>query len=127
VPLALQTSLYKDDITSPLGEKEATTLLHQIPGWSIINNGCSLYKEYKFENAGKGIAFANKVSELAQQEGQKPDLRMLWENCKITIFSPQSLNLYIKDFIFAAKIDELYIEGWGWACTVSIQKQHIKP
>ncbi len=42
-----------------------------------------LYKKYKFSNFIKAMEFANKITEIAEQEAHHPDLTISWGACSV--------------------------------------------
>ena len=93
--------------TPPL-EKEATDkLLIQLErGWTINANG-HLQREYEFKNFMGPMQFANKIAEVAEQQGHHPDLKISWGKCGVEIWTHKINGLTESDFYLAAKIDEL--------------------
>ncbi len=51
------------------------------------------------------IQFANRVAEIAEQEGHHPDLTIAWGKCCIEIWTHKINGLTESDFILAAKIE----------------------
>lgn len=91
----------------PLNLQESQTFLDQLAkGWDI-NNAGHLYKNYEFSNFIDAMNFANKIAQVAEQEGHHPDLFISWGACKVEIWTHKIHGLTESDFILAAKIDEI--------------------
>jgi 4a-hydroxytetrahydrobiopterin dehydratase len=55
---------------------DASKLLEAIPGWKPFDEGRQIRKDWKAADFKLGIAFLNRVAELAEQEGHHPDLHL---------------------------------------------------
>ncbi len=75
-------------------------------GWKVMNEH-HLEKEFKFEDFREALAFANKVGELAEEQGHHPDLYVSWGKVRVTTWTHKVDGLTENDFILAAKIQEL--------------------
>lgn len=74
--------------------------------WKLNDLG-RLERSFSFENSSQPMAFANKITKLAGQEGQYPDLQVGWGKCGVEIWTHKVNGLTESDFILAAKIDAL--------------------
>lgn len=90
----------------PLNGEEIAKLLPELNGWEVINEH-HLTKHYKFENFLETLAFVNRVSELAEEQGHHPDFCFGYGKAQITIWTHKIDGLTESDFILAAKIDKL--------------------
>ncbi len=54
------------------------------------------------------MAFANKVADIAEEEGHHPDLYIACGNCKVEIWTHKISGLTESDFYFAAKADRAF-------------------
>jgi 4a-hydroxytetrahydrobiopterin dehydratase len=93
--------------TKPLTRPEFEVYLPQVSDWQIIND-LALQKEFVFKDFAEGVAFINKIANVAQEEGHHPDIK-LHDYKKVTIIlSTHAIGgLSINDFIMATKIDQL--------------------
>lgn len=93
---------------------EAASLLGSVPGWSIVQNGDRIRREWTVKHFRAGMAFFNKVAEVAEAEGHHPDLHLVgYRNVAIEIWTHAIGGLSENDFILAAKIDQLPVELKG--------------
>ena len=92
-----------------VSEQELPILLAQIPDWSAKSREGILMLEraYTFKNYKQAWAFANKVSELAEQEFHHPAILLEWGKVVVTWWSHSIKGLHRNDFICAAKTDRL--------------------
>jgi len=92
-----------------VSDDELGALLAQIPDWiPAVNDGVMmLEREYKFKNYKLAWAFANKVSELAEEEFHHPAILLEWGKVKVTWWTHAIKGLHKNDFICAAKTDQL--------------------
>ena len=91
-------------------EEEKTQLLPQIPEWEIINEGGieQLSRTYKFNNFILGMEFANRVGEIAEEEGHHPAILIEWGKVNVCWWTHKIKGLHKNDAIMAAKTDQLY-------------------
>ncbi|MEH0665071.1 4a-hydroxytetrahydrobiopterin dehydratase [Vibrio scophthalmi] len=92
---------------TPLGPEERRLLLTELEGWKIVDRDGipQLEKEYRFKNYQLAWAFANKVSQLAEEEFHHPSLLLEWGKVTVTWWSHSIKGLHQNDFICAAKCD----------------------
>jgi 4a-hydroxytetrahydrobiopterin dehydratase len=76
-------------------------------GWRLNANG-HLERAYAFDNFARAMAFANKVADVAEDEGHHPDLHIAWGVCKVEIWTHKISGLTESDFYFAAKADRAF-------------------
>ena len=89
----------------PMAKERAEALLRELDdGWRQDANG-HLERAYTFENFAQAMAFANKVADIAEDEGHHPDLHIAWGKCKVEIWTHKIGGLTESDFYFAAKAD----------------------
>ncbi len=87
---------------------QARQQLANLPGWTLTHEGQRIRKNWKVKNFLEGMAFFNRVAELAEAEGHHPDVHL--ENYRyawIEIWTHAIGGLSENDFILAAKIDQL--------------------
>ncbi|MBA3603539.1 MAG: 4a-hydroxytetrahydrobiopterin dehydratase [Parachlamydiaceae bacterium] len=90
-----------------LKENEIEALLTKLQsGWNIIN-GHHLEKKINFPNFVTGLAFTNKLGELAEKEGHHPNIYLTYGLVTVTIWTHKIGGLSKNDFILAAKCDKL--------------------
>ncbi|WP_165249904.1 4a-hydroxytetrahydrobiopterin dehydratase [Paludisphaera soli] len=95
----------------PLTAEESQALLRVVPGWNLAGDGKRIRREWKVRSFVAGLAFFEKVGELAEEEGHHPDLHLEgYRNVAIEITTHAIGGLTENDFILAAKIDEIPIE-----------------
>jgi 4a-hydroxytetrahydrobiopterin dehydratase len=90
----------------PLEGEELEALSRQVPEWEVVEEH-HLKREFRFGNFREALAFANRVGELAEEQGHHPDIAFGWGRAEITIFTHKIDGLTESDFILAAKVDRL--------------------
>ena len=92
-------------------EEVLRRLLSQIPEWNPeIRNGIMMLERiYIFKNYKLAWSFANKISELAEQESHHPAILLEWGKVTVTWWSHAIKGLHKNDFICAAKTDALRV------------------
>jgi len=89
----------------PLPEGRITELLAQLDeGWAL-NAAGHLLRTYPFSNFATAMAFANRVGDIAEDQGHHPDLHVGWGRCAIEIWTHKIDGLTESDFFLAAKAD----------------------
>jgi len=87
----------------PLSADASAARLAQVPGWEIA--GGRLRREYGFEAYLDGVAFANRVAELAEAADHHPDILIGYRRVTLTLISHDAGGLTDRDFDLAARID----------------------
>lgn len=90
----------------PLTAEEIEPLLEELKNWEVKDEK-RLLKEYKFDDFNSALKLANKIGDIAEQEGHHPDLLVRWGELKIELWTHRIDGLTESDFILAAKIDKL--------------------
>jgi 4a-hydroxytetrahydrobiopterin dehydratase len=72
--------------------------------WEVIEEH-HLEKTYKFDDWAQAMVFANKVSDIAEEQNHHPDLYIGWGTVKVQIWSHKIDGLTESDFVFAAKVE----------------------
>ncbi len=92
----------------PLSIEQARELLSSLdPGWSLGEDGKSIFQEYRFPAFARTIAFVNAVAWVATTEGHHPDMQVSYGHCVVQFTTHAIDGLSDNDFICAAKIDRL--------------------
>ena len=73
----------------------------------VANANQSIKRDFDFPDFKAGIAFANKVAALAEEENHHPDLHIYYSHVEIELSTHAIGGLSENDFILAAKIDDL--------------------
>ena len=88
----------------PLTHAEIQPLLAKVEGWRVENDK-RLIKKFEFDDFMGPMQFANRIAEIAEEEGHHPDLYVAWGKVEVTIWTHKIDGLTESDFILAAKID----------------------
>lgn len=89
----------------PMDPDQAAQMLAELDaGWSL-NEAGHLERTYTFSDFVEAMAFANRVGDIAEQEGHHPDLHVAWGKCGVEIWTHKINGLTESDFFFAAKAD----------------------
>jgi 4a-hydroxytetrahydrobiopterin dehydratase len=87
--------------------ERAEELLAQVPGWRLLGGGTKIERAFRFEDFASAMRFANRVADLAEQQGHHPDLAVGWGCCTVTTYTHKIGGLHENDFVLAAKVNEL--------------------
>jgi 4a-hydroxytetrahydrobiopterin dehydratase len=86
---------------------QAEEYLAQIPAWTLRDEASKIERTFKFNNFRAAMNFAQKVGELAEQEGHHPEITFGWGYCRVLFYTHKINGLHENDFIIAAKVDQL--------------------
>src|SRR5271163_3738442 len=89
-----------------LEEAEQKALLKELNEWKIDDDG-HLSKRIQLLDFLQALTLANRIGELAEEEGHHPDLLVRWGELGVTIWTHKVDGLTESDFVLAAKIDDL--------------------
>lgn len=91
-------------------EAQATELLREVPGWSIVvHDGIDrLERSFSFPDFAGALAFTVRVGEIAEAEDHHPELVTEWGRVKVSWWTHKIGGLHQNDFIMAAKTSEAY-------------------
>lgn len=93
---------------------QVETMRPQIPLWTLTPDGKRLRRTWKLKNFVAGLAFFQKIGELAEAEEHHPDLHLTeYRNAAVEIWTHAIGGLSENDFILAAKIDRIPVETRG--------------
>jgi 4a-hydroxytetrahydrobiopterin dehydratase len=94
----------------PLPRERIDALLRELePGWALTDSG-HLLRNYEFKDFATAMAFANRVGDIAEQQGHHPDLHVGWGRCGVEIWTHKIDGLTDSDFYLAAKADRAFNE-----------------
>jgi 4a-hydroxytetrahydrobiopterin dehydratase len=90
----------------PLKGDDLAQLHEELGGdWQLVDEH-HLEKTYTYSNWAEAMAFANKVSDIAEAQDHHPDLLVGWGKVMVTIWTHKIDGLTESDFVFAAKVEE---------------------
>jgi 4a-hydroxytetrahydrobiopterin dehydratase len=89
----------------PMTGPEIESFIKQLDGWEVVQ-AHHLRKSFEFKNYVEALAFVNRISALAEEQGHHPDISFGWGHAEVTIWTHKIDGLTESDFILAAKIDK---------------------
>jgi len=93
----------------PLAREWVDKLLKELdPGWKATHDGTRIERTYQFKEFKPAMDFANRVGDIAEEEGHHPDLHIGWGRCTVEIWTHKINGLTESDFYLAAKADRAY-------------------
>lgn len=95
---------------APLLPKEIAEYFAALEGWDLIEvEGVSrLHKTYAFGTYLAGLAFTNRVAELAEAQQHHPEIVIEWKKVQVSWWTHVVDGLHRNDFISAAKTDDIF-------------------
>ena len=94
---------------SPLARQEVEQYLRTLPGWNLTDG--SIEKEFRFKSYLGGLAFANEIGKVAEEQDHHPDILIKWRRVKLTLSTHSVKGLSENDFIVAARSELIYRES----------------
>ncbi len=91
----------------PLEGEELGRLSAQLPEWRVAD-GHHIERAFEFPNFKSALAFVNRISELAEEQGHHPDICFGWKYARVLLYTHKIDGLTESDFIMGAKIDRMY-------------------
>lgn len=92
----------------PLPASESERLLQEVNGWEVADDGRKLRRQWTVRDFVAGIAFLQRVADLAEQQGHHPDVHLTgYRKVTVELTTHAIGGLSENDFILAARIDEL--------------------
>ncbi len=92
----------------PLQGAELTHLLSQLEGgWEVVDEH-HLTRTFSFPDFVSALAYVNRLSEIAEEQGHHPDLLLRWGSVRVDIWTHKIDALTESDFILAAKALQAY-------------------
>ncbi|HMO26962.1 MAG TPA: 4a-hydroxytetrahydrobiopterin dehydratase [Tepidisphaeraceae bacterium] len=70
--------------TPPVSAERARTLLAELDGWTLSDDGKSLHKTFKFKNYYETLAFVNGTAVVSHREDHHPDLVVGYNKVEMT-------------------------------------------
>jgi 4a-hydroxytetrahydrobiopterin dehydratase len=93
---------------TPMNRHETERLLRDFPGWTLVDG--SIEKEFRFKSYLEGLAFANEIGKIAEEQNHHPDILIKWRRVKLTLSTHSVKGLSENDFIVAARSELKYRE-----------------
>jgi len=92
---------------APMNREQAESLLPQVPGWDLSEDGKSIGRRFSFKEFYKTVAFINAMAWIANAEDHHPDFSAGYNYCEVSFTTHAIKGLSENDFICAAKINDL--------------------
>jgi 4a-hydroxytetrahydrobiopterin dehydratase len=89
----------------PLPPARTAELLEELDAGWALNDAGHLLRTYSFPNFATAMAFANRVGDIAEEQGHHPDLHIAWGSCAVEIWTHKIDGLTESDFFLAAKAE----------------------
>ncbi len=91
-----------------LNALEIQNFLKETTGWGLADADKKIERIFEFKNFAEALKFANKVGEIAEDEGHHPDILIFsWNKVKVSSYTHSVGGLTENDFILATKISEI--------------------
>lgn len=91
----------------PLTNRQIKELQQQLHhDWQVVDDH-HLLRTYSFPDFAEGLAFVNKIGQLAEEQGHHPDIYLAYGEVRIEVWTHKIDGLTESDFVFAAKCDAL--------------------
>lgn len=91
----------------PMQEQEARSMLEDLPGWSLSEDGKMISRRFKFKGFYKTMSFINAMAWVVNKENHHPDFSAGYDFCEVGFTTHAIDGLSENDFICAAKVSAL--------------------
>ena len=88
-----------------LSDDDIRVALEQMSGWSLEEG--ELVKTFAFSTFPDGIAFVNRVADLAEDAGHHPDIIIKYSRVTLRLSTHDEGGITDKDFRLARRVDAL--------------------
>lgn len=88
-----------------LSQDAIQAALTQMSGWSVADG--ALRKTYRFSTFPDGIAFVNRVADLAEDVGHHPDIDIRYSTIIVSLSTHDEGGITEKDIALARRIEGL--------------------
>ena len=88
-----------------LSRSEVKEKLKEIKGWKLKGN--RIERVYRFKQYVDGIAFVNKLAELAEKEEHHPDIEIIYTTVTVALTTHDAGGITNYDIRMAKKINQL--------------------
>jgi 4a-hydroxytetrahydrobiopterin dehydratase len=92
-----------------LSDAELASQLSATPQWRV--NALALERTFSFGNFHHTMAFVNTVAAIADSEDHHPQMVVEYGRCTLRFDTHSAGGITVNDFICAAKIDALRLDG----------------
>jgi len=93
--------------TEPLTEEQVNHYMEYLPVEWRVYESKRLAREFPFENFKRGMAFAQEIGRLAEEEQHHPGICVEYSQVVVELSTHDIGGLSINDFIMAAKIEDI--------------------
>ena len=87
-----------------LSDADVAKELGQLKGWE--REGHWLRKQYKFDTFAAGVAFVNRVAQIAEEMDHHPDIDLRYDKVRLLTSTHSAGGLTSLDFELARRIDD---------------------
>ncbi|MGC1549797.1 MAG: 4a-hydroxytetrahydrobiopterin dehydratase [Rhodanobacter sp.] len=106
-PLATQHCQPRKGKEHALDAATITSMLSQLSGWQLSEDGKALVKDFRFNNFHQTLGFINAVGFMANHEDHHPDIEAGYGHCHLLWSTHDVGGLSLNDFICAARVEAL--------------------
>ena len=94
-----------------LDAEKVQDLLLDIQGWEVNPDNKEICRSFAFTNYYQTMAFVNAIAWMAHQENHHPDIEVSYNQCVVRYSTHAIGGLSENDFICAAKVNRLLMDG----------------
>ena len=82
-----------------------------MPSWAVneVNGTLQLQREFASDNFVVAMAFAGKITDIAEASDHHPDLLVQYGSVLVSWWSHSINGLHLNDFVAAAKTDRAFV------------------
>ena len=90
-----------------LDGEERREALDGLPGWSFVEDSCSIAKSFRFADFSAAFAFMTRVALAAEKADHHPNWSNVWNRVDISLTTHSEDGLTAKDIALAREIEAI--------------------
>lgn len=95
----------------PLTLSQIDLMMNDISsGWTLTHENTRLFRRFELDSFCESMDFANEIAKMAREEQHHPVLHVQEGYLDVEVWTLKVNALVESDFIFASKVDRLYIK-----------------
>lgn len=96
--------------TAAINTHAIDVYLKELDGlWQLQPDNSSIKRRFSFNDFQQAMAFVNAAADIAHQQDHHPEMQIGYNYCSVIYTTHSANGLSLKDFICAAKINEISV------------------
>ena len=96
-------------LTEGASDARLRDVLSVLNDWTVVD--AELQREFRLADYHQTMAFVNAVADVANREDHHPEMVVGYNRCAVRFSTHSAGGISDNDFICAAKVDDIYLNG----------------